>query len=395
LGAGACVPRAELAPETGTVQVQLGEAPPQIEPLRKGPALNGTPLRVLLRRGVQGLKISAPGGLRLVHPRTHEALVELPPQGHGRLGSLAGGLAFNGKGLGLDFALVEPLVDGQAVKVAGRRYRGYLGLQVSGSQLLLLNIVGMEDYLRGVLPSEIPSDWPLEALKAQAVAARSFAASHIGKAKQAWDVDDSVSSQVYKGLGEERPKSSAAVDATRGLVLTHAGKVLEAFFHSNSGGHTADVSEVWGGSSRVMYGVLDTYSEDQKHYAWNASVPLEEAQRRLERAGLWSGGLLEEILGGEESDSGRWLTVKLSGGGKVKAVKAAELRNALGVDRLRSTRFRVRTRGDVLVFDGLGWGHGVGLSQEGALVQAQQGWTSRRILAFYYPGASLARLGER
>jgi stage II sporulation protein D len=91
------------------------------------------------------------------------------------------------------------------------------------------------------------------------------------------------------------------------------------------------------------------------------------------------------------SESGRWLNVELMGRDERRIVKATALRSALGVDRLRSTRFNVRLRGDDLVFEGLGWGHGVGLSQEGAHVLAQRGWTYARILQHYYPGTRLAQ----
>lgn len=389
LALGACAPRSELR-SPGTVHVLLGASEALPEASRtQGPAMDGPAIRVLLRRSAQGLKISAPGGLRLRSPEDGRVLAELPAQGKARLGAQGSRLGYNGRALGLRFALVEPLRSGEAVRVAGRRYRGRLGLLAEGSQLLLLNVVGLEDYLRGVLPSEIPSDWPLEAQKAQAVAARSFALARLSKAKQPWDVDDSVSSQVYKGLDAERPRSNQAVSETRGLVLTYAGSVIEAFFHSNSGGHTADVAEVWGGKLRYLQGVLDSDSEDQKHYAWSAVVPREQAERALQRAGLWQ-GYLEDVVGRELSDSGRWLSVELLGSSDRRLIKAQAFRQALGVDRLRSTRFKVRLRGDDLVFDGLGWGHGVGLSQEGAYAQALDGWKFRRILQHYYPGTSLS-----
>jgi stage II sporulation protein D len=385
----ACAPRSELA--GGMVQLQLGQAPTQLPPaLQRTTGFNGPPLRVLLRRSAQGLKVSASGGLRLRDPDSRRVLAELPAQGRGRLSATGNGLGYNGRALGLSFALVEPLRDGEPLKVAGRRYRGLIGLQASGGQLLVLNVVGLEDYLKGVLPSEVPADWPLEAQKAQAVAARSFALAQQAKAKPLWDVDDSVSSQVYKGLDAERPRPVQAVDGTRGLVLSHAGSVIEAFFHSNSGGHTADVAEVWGAKIPYLQGVLDVHSEGQKHYAWTAVIPRDQAENALIRAGLWR-GYLDGIAGRGLSESGRWLNVELMGRDERRIVKATALRSALGVDRLRSTRFNVRLRGDDLVFEGLGWGHGVGLSQEGAHVLAQRGWTYARILQHYYPGTRLAQ----
>lgn len=388
------MPGVDRQGESPSVEVQLGaESAPLPAALRRSTELNGPALRVLLRHAAQGLKIACPGGLRLRDPESGSVIATLPARGHARLGASAGQLAYNGRGTGLSFALVEPLHDGDSLKAAGHRYRGSLGLQASGDQLLLINVVGLEDYLKGVLPSEIPSDWPLEAQKAQAVAARSFALAHRNNSKQPWDVDDSVSSQVYKGLDAERPLPSQAVDETRDIVLSFRGKIIEAFFHSNSGGYTADVAEVWGSKIDYLQGVLDSYSIDQQHYRWSATIPRDQAEHALVKAGLWD-GYLEEIVGRDKSDSSRWLTVDLYGHGQRKRIKAQALRQALGVDRLRSTHFGVRVRGDDFVFDGRGWGHGVGLSQEGAGAQAKLGWRYDRILRFYYPGTRLARLSH-
>jgi stage II sporulation protein D len=119
---------------------------------------------------------------------------------------------------------------------------------------------------------------------------------------------------------------------------------------------------------------------------------MDEVQRKLEAAGLWK-GFLAGVAGHERSDSGRWISVELSGpDGSSRLVSANAFRMALGADHLRSTNFKVRQRGDDLVFEGLGWGHGVGLSQEGARVLALQGRDYRGILEHYYPGTRMAQL---
>lgn len=377
-------------PDGGTVQMQIGEIPAVLS-APGAPVLNGPPLRVLLRRQAQGLKISSPGGLRLRDPRSDRVLLTLNAQDRARLGALGNELTHNGRPLGVALARVEPLREGDSLKVAGRRYRGVLALKAQADQLLLLNVVGLEDYLKGVLPSEIPTDWPLEALKAQAVAARSFAVARLARAQADWDVDDSTSNQVYKGLDAERPASNRAVEETRGQVLAARGKVIEAFFHSNSGGHTASAAEVWGGDAPWLQGVPDGWSEDQKHYAWSVEIPLEQAERALTRAGLWK-GLLTSVHGRDLSESGRWSKIELRGPDASRLIKSSDFRRALGADRLRSTRFRVRQQGETLVFEGLGWGHGVGLAQEGAYAQALHGRSWQSILSYYYPGAHLARI---
>jgi stage II sporulation protein D len=396
LGLGACAGLPEEGAGPQQVQMVVGRGPaakeaPQAEDRLQ--SLDGLPLRVLLRRGQQGLKVSCPGGLRLV-AADGRALVELPPLGRASLGAVDGRLRFNERDLGCDAARVLPLEEGTTVTVAGRSYRGRLWLKAVGGQLALVNQVGLEDYLKGVLPSEIPASWPPESLKAQAVAARSFAVAKAQKAiQQPWDLDDSTASQAYKGADGEQDAPSKAVDATRGQVLCWAQSVVEAYFHSNSGGYTADAAEVWGGPAPpYLRGEPDDASEDQPHYAWNAELPLEEAQRKLEAAGLWQ-GFLAGVRGEERSDSGRWVTVVLVGDGEHrKLLSANAFRMALGADRLRSTNFKVKVKGDALVFEGLGWGHGVGLSQEGARALALRGSKCRGILEHYYPGTRLAQL---
>lgn len=380
--------------EDNVVELRLGSTRPDSAPATaEGDApLNGPALRVLLRKSKQGLKLAAAGGLRL-RREDGTLMAQLAPQGRARLGVQGRYLSMNDKSLGQEQAVVSALKGGEDVRVAGRRYRGRLLLRAYQGQLLLINVVGSEDYLQGVLPSEVPASWPLEALKAQAVAARTFAYTKAQKSEALpYDLDDSTASQVYGGMEGERPRPSEAVEATRGLVLTWRNALAETFFHSNSGGHTADASEVWGGKAPAyLLGVMDSDSEDQQHYAWNTVIPREQAEKALVRAGLWK-GFLEDVVGRERSDSGRWASVELLGrGSDRKVIKGSAFRTALGGDRLRSTNFRVHLRGDDLIFDGLGWGHGVGMAQEGAFALARDGHNFRAILDHYYPGTRLAR----
>lgn len=359
-------------------------------------AMGGPPLRILLKIGGRGLKASAPDGLEL-WSESGVALAQIPEASHARLEARSGHLTLDGDDLGVAKAWVRALEKGQDVRVDGRRYRGGLVLEAVGGRLALVNVVGLEDYLRGVLPPEVGPQGPAQALEAQAVAARSFAVAEAEEASgRDWDLEDGAQSQMYGSRDAERPATDAAVRATRGQVLEWRGKVAHAFFHSNSGGWTADAGEVWKGHATPDYlsGVLDTWSENQRHYRWNCSMSLAEAGSLLARAGLLRGALADvEPL--SRSSSGRWVALNLvDTEGRSAHVGANEFRRALGADRVRSTRFSVRRVGDRLVFDGRGWGHGVGMSQEGAFAMARAGWDYRAILYFYYPGTSLARVGE-
>lgn len=392
--AAGCASVVQRQPEV--MEMQIGHAPAESSaPSAVRPARGRDLLRVLLRRGQQGLKLSASGGLGLYDPESGEALSSIGAEGKGRLSANASILFLGSKRLG---KAVEVRAESGALRVAGRAYAGRLLLYAMGDQVFLVNEVSLEDYLKGVLPSEVPSSWPMEALKAQAVAARSYAVWRVGETRKAgnspYDLDDSVASQVYQGLQNKSERSDSAVDACAGEVLSYQGKIAQCFFHSNSGGHTAGSDEAWGTDHAPAYlaGVEDSWSEDQKHYAWSATLPLADVQAKLERAKLWPGGLLEEVIPKDRSESGRWNLVRLIGGHQEKVVKATAFRTALGADVLRSTNFRTRPRGDAVVFDGLGWGHGVGLAQEGAKAMAEAGKGYRAILDHYYPSTRWARL---
>jgi len=357
---------------------------------------DGPFLRVLLKVGGRSLKISAMGGLRLC-TADGAVLADIPSAGHAHLGAQSGRLVVNGEVLDEAQAQILPLTSEDEVQVSGRSYRGRLLLQAGGSTLALVNLVGLEDYLRGVLPSEVSPRGPAEALKAQAVAARSFALVQMrNSAAKAWDLDNSADSQVYGARDVETPATDAAIRSTRGEILVWHGAVASTFFHSNSGGFTADAAEVWKGANSPSYllGVLDTWSENQRHYTWSLMMPAQEAEIRLQTAKLWSGHLADIIPGGR-SDSERWTKIELLDGlGRRVTISANDFRRALGADRLRSTRFHVELQGKVFVFQGQGWGHGVGLAQEGAFAMAHSGKDYRSILSFYYPGTDLATLKE-
>ena len=396
-GLAGCVSQPLRFPEAATVELRRPPAEELAPAWAAGEeAPDGPPLRVLLRRGSQGLRLAAPGGLRLYGP-LGSTLAELPAKGKAGLSARDGQLMMNGRGLGSGVALVGPLRRNEAVRVGGRRYRGHLVLKALGGQLALVDVVGLEDYLKGVLPSEVSGLGPIEALKAQAVAARSFAVVQMQEsAGKAWDLDNSADSQVYGGVQDETAAADAAVRSTRGAILAFGRAVAHTFFHSNSGGHTADAGEVWASKDppSYLFGVMDSWSEDQPHYTWSSTIPRAEAEALLHKAGLWD-GFLEDVVGRERSESERWIKVDLIGhDGRRFPINANEFRRALGADRVRSTRFKVRLRGDDLVFDGTGWGHGVGLSQEGAFAMARSRRTFRDILYFYYPGTHLASLRE-
>jgi stage II sporulation protein D len=352
-------------------------------------------LRVLIASGGRALRLTAPGGLRLEDAQGR-ALYELAGGGHASLKVHEGHLWAQETDLGAGKVWVKPRREGEGIVVSGCRYRGELTLLVDKQgRPRLVNRVGLESYLMGVLPSEVPLAWPLEALKAQAIAARTYAlyrAAHPDKDALDWDLDDTTSSQVYGGAAKEDARSDRAVAETRGQVLLWKGALAQTFFHSNCGGRTADVSKVWGGDVPYLRGVACSFCRGDKHYAWEADLPLDKAGQALRAAGLCPSAELRGLQGVEEDASGRFYQVRILHGKGTSVVKASVLRAALGADVMRSTRFEASISQGRLHLRGKGWGHGIGLCQEGARGMADDGYPCRRILNYYFPGTQLARL---
>jgi stage II sporulation protein D len=215
-----------------------------------------------------------------------------------------------------------------------RRYRGSIRVDVQRGRLRAINVVGLEPYLYGVVPAEVPDDWPAEVLKAQAVAARSYA---LATRKTAGDFDlyADVRSQVYRGIDEEEDSSNQAVNDTSGEVLIYGGRVVTTYFHSTSGGRTASIADVWPGSNPVPYlvSVDDPYDSLSPHHIWG---PVVVPAARLDRV-LKTPGRLTDVRTSLNS-SGRVDMVSGVGSLGESGVRAADARRALG---LRSTWFRI------------------------------------------------------
>ncbi|HEX6490888.1 MAG TPA: SpoIID/LytB domain-containing protein [Gaiellaceae bacterium] len=221
-----------------------------------------------------------------------------------------------------------------ALALNGRGYRGSLRVIRNGSALRVVDVVGLEQYLRGVVPSEMPQTWASEALKAQAVAARSYALSHLRPAA-AFDVYPDTRDQVYLGIPHEAAPTTAAVKATAGQVLLYRGTVAETFFFSSSGGRTASLQDLYPASPPIPYlvSVPDPYDSISPYHDWG---PYALTPRRLARALKAPGRLLDvQTLAGP---SGRVRSVLATGSRGQVSVTGAELRSALG---LRSTWFEV------------------------------------------------------
>lgn len=272
-----------------------------------------------------------------------------------------------------------------------RAYRGVVELRRTDSGLTVVNELDLEAYLYGVLRLEINPAWPPEAVKAQAVAARTLAVASLGRlAREGYDVRDTTDFQVYGGATFEDPRATAAVDATRNLVLVYEGRPILAVYHADSGGRTESSEHVWGRAYPYLRGVPDPYTSGSPYERWSLAVPLVQLEESLRKAGF-PGGEVRMVEVAETSESGRALRVRFAGANGAWELSGHRLRMLLGPDLLRSTLFTVRLEGSTALFEGRGWGHGVGLSQWGARGMALRGMEFTRILQHYYTGTQVAQ----
>jgi stage II sporulation protein D len=207
-------------------------------------------------------------------------------------------------------------------------YRGQIAVSVTEGKLDAVNVLGLELYLQGVVAQEMPSAWPEEALKAQAVAARSYALAHLIRGKH-FDVYADVRSQVYGGIRAEHPRTTAAVQATKGEVILWEGKPADALFHSTSGGSTLDAAEVFGKAVPYLVGVDDPWSSLSPVHRWGPTPVAEAALRKGLKLRAPVAGL--KLTRGA---SGRVTRVDVAAGPVSTRVSGADLRRAGG---LRST----------------------------------------------------------
>lgn len=279
---------------------------------------------------------------------------------------------------------LEPQTDG-LVWIGGKWYRGRVLIVPTASGLTAINYVDLERYLYSVVGSEMPSSWPEAALQAQAIAARSYALYKQQRANNPlFDVGGTQTWQVYGGVDREAPQTVAAVDATAGQVLTYNGQVIEAVFHSSSGGHTEDAGEIWSSDVPYLKGVED-FDQNAPVFQW-----LETFSRQDFSSRIGDIGLVTELGEPRRTSWGRIVSMTIVGENGEVTLRGRELRQKLG---LRSTRFSLEYNPgtDLVTVIGGGFGHGIGLSQWGARGLAEQGWSYDQILLHYYQQTELSQ----
>lgn len=260
-----------------------------------------------------------------------------------------------------------------------------------GWELHLTNEIDLEEYVAAVVSSEYGLD-DLEGSKAMAVVARTYALSRLNNESAEEALSDHSLSQVYRGHADVTDLARKAVRETAGEVVTFDGSLIQAVYFSSSGGHTANNEDVWEADSLpYLRGKVDPYDTSSPHGRWTARLARSDVLSRLSET-FQTG--VEGFVIGEQSGDGRVATVELlQEDGRRQEVSGNAFRLAIigqfGPRSLRSMLFDVRREGDLYVFEGRGYGHGVGLSQWGAHEMARQGLTYREILQFYYTGAQI------
>ena len=338
------------------------------------------PVRVLLQEGVSTIRLKAAGPSRL--EELGGGLVEvLPPGKEVRV-------AWEGRA-GTSFRL-RP--DKSLFWINRRMYRGNVEVWNTSGGLQIINQVGLEDYVRGVMKVEANPEWPIEALRAQAVVARTYALhERLVSPEALYHLYATTTSQVYRGVNGEDPRTNRAVRATRGIVLAYRGRIIPAFYHAASGGHTEDAVYVWEKRYPFIVGVEDPYSANAPHHQWEVTIPRAEIHQALERVGGRMGAILKiDVV--RRTRSGRVRRLRIWDGAGFLEMEGKRFRQLLGPDRIRSTRFAVYSDGPGILFVGQGWGHGVGLSQWGAKGMADLAYDFTAILKHYFPLADLVSL---
>lgn len=351
---------------------------------------------VALAHGVESVTIEPQGQVRVAPPKGQA--VPLEWKGPLKLTAREGGLRLSTLKLPSETRL-EP-VDGALIRVGADRHRGALILRLDpGQTVTVVEQVGLEDYLEGVLPFEMDPDWPLEALKAQAVVARSFAYANRGKfGKEGFDLTSDTRSQVYRGVTSVNDNVRRAVSETRGEVLGWGGQLLRVYYHSCCGGHTENAAEAWGGdpkaTPRPLRGVKDPWCRLSPNMHWTAYFAWQDVMAAVEERRDLPGPLRSLRIG--RRDVAGFVHDFVAAAGKARiTVKSSELRSGLGAGELKSTKIvRLVVKRKGLEFVGAGSGHGVGLCQWGARAQAQKGRSYEQILRFYFPGADLSEVTE-
>ena len=345
------------------------------------------------------------------------------------------------------FSEIDKDVESSVLKVGDYKYRGFITPGTEGGRIVPINYINLEKYLYGVVPREMSPSWAMEALKAQAVAARNFTVDKLGlHSSLGYDLCDTTHCQVYGGYDWENINSNKAVNETAERVLKYNGSLVSTFYHASSGGYTENSENVWTYEIPYLRGVYDPFSLDSPYSDWTLVLNKEDIRNKLLVKNIDIGDI-KMIKPLSYTQSGRVLELLIEGSKENYILEKDKIRNILGYWDVKSTMFNSESDGDAYVisgnsegpqkitlgeatvisgmgetvanrsvsrdrsnnvslsngevienlpvipnqytFRGSGWGHGLGLSQWGARRMAEEGFTYDEILEFYYSGTKV------
>ncbi|MBN2071132.1 MAG: SpoIID/LytB domain-containing protein [Candidatus Krumholzibacteriota bacterium] len=345
-------------------------------------------VRVLIVEKERYLKVSSSGKLIIKGEDSKKTIAEVPS---GALMELSltdrNTIRLMDSDLGVSSIILVSESE-KPVQFKRKEYIGNVKVTVEKNGLAIINLLPLEKYLKGVVPSEMPASWPVEALAAQAIIARTYTLFQISKRKgYSYDVYSTTGSQVYGGVSSEKMSSDEAVDDTRGIIVSYEGKPALTYYHSNSGGYVEDDRDVWGTDLPYLSGFKDEHSITGEPVEWSCEITDKEIEKKM---GL--NGRIKNIRTSNSSPSGRINELVLVTCDKNRKIGGNRFRLAIDPLKIKSTLFEYNRIKNGIRIEGRGFGHGVGLSQYGAKNMADNGFDYREILGFYYPGTSLKRL---
>ena len=275
--------------------------------------------------------------------------------------------------------------------IGNNKYYGDIYIKQVDSKLQIVNFVDIEKYLLGVVPYEMPSSFPLEALKAQTVIARSYAQTNINRKKKDFDLYDDTRSQVYSGIPKNRLSNvEKAIKETKGEVITYNGRVIDALFHSYSGGYTASAKEVYGNDIEYLKPVEDKYSKGVPISVLTWTYVISKSQLEKELCFIPFDYDIEYT----ESNRVKYIVLYNEDRSLEKKYTGAEFRRKYSTSKIKSTAYNINIEnGDIKVV-GSGYGHGVGFSQWSSKTMAEDEKMSYKdIINFFYTGVKIEKRG--
>lgn len=269
------------------------------------------------------------------------------------------------------------------------RVGGSLQIMARDGAMLVINELPMEEYVKGVVPSEMSAGWHPEALKVQAVAARTYALyQRLANAGREFDVVAGTQDQVYRGRQGVDERVQQAVEGTRGIVITYENAPILAAFSSTAAGPTEDAMNVWSKDLPYLKGVECPFDEKSPYYQWRVELPVQSLEQSLRNQGI-PVGTIATVTPFLYSRAGRVDRIRILHSDGEVILRGQDFRKAVGYSVIPSTQFEIEALGRMVVFAGRGSGHAVGLCQWGAKELADQGYAYDAILRYYFPGTEL------